>query len=334
MAFRVLIPQDITDPGKDYLRENGCEAIIGSASDPTTIAREAADCDAILARTARYDKALLCLLPRLQVIGRHGIGVDNIDVVYCEENGIHVTYAPLSNSNTVAEYTMMQLLCCARNLVPVNRAFLAGDFEIRNRDLGTDLEGKVLGIIGLGRIGRLVASKAALGFGMRIIGYDPFLRLEDRPEGVTLLASREELFREADFVTVHIAATPETRKSIGRTEFRLMKRSAVFINASRGEVVNENDLAEALRNGVIRGAGIDVFDPEPPARDNPLLRLDNVVATPHNAALTREAMDRMGLHAAMGIVEVLQGREPSWGVNRPVNPRCRLFALAPPSGPR
>jgi D-3-phosphoglycerate dehydrogenase len=140
---------------------------------------------------------------------------------------------------------------------------------------------------------------------------------------VEAVSGREELFRRADVVSLHVPATPETRGSVGMAEFRLMKPGAFFINTARGEIVVEEDLVTALQDGLFRGAGLDVFAEEPPAPDHPLLAMDQVIVTPHNAALTQEAMDRMGLHAAMGIVDVLEGREPQWPVNRPPCPRGR-----------
>ncbi len=321
MGYKVLLPQDITEPGKAFLRDHGCEVLVGTAADPATIAREAADCDAILARTARLDREVIDAAPRLRVIGRHGIGVDNIDVIHCEHKGIYVTYAPLSNSASVAEHTLFLMLSCARNAKAVDRAFRDGDFEVRNRLPGIDLEGKTLGILGMGRIGRLVAQMASAAFGMKVLGYVHRAPAESFPPMVEAVADREEIFRRADFVSLHVPATPETRGSVGMAEFRLMKPGAFFINTARGEIVVEEDLVAALRDGVLRGAGLDVFTEEPPAPDHPLLAMDRVVATPHNAALTREAMDRMGLDAARGIVDVLEGRTPQWPVNRPSRPR-------------
>lgn len=321
MAYKVLIPQDITDAGKNYLKENGCEVVIGSGFDAETIAREVVDCDAILARTALYPKEVIAAGKKLKVIGRHGIGVDNIDVKYCEENGIYVTYAPNSNANSVAEHTMFLMLCCARNAMLIDSEFRGGNFDIRNKAKGMDLEGKTLGLIGIGRIGTMVTKKAIHGFDMKVVGYDPYLKPENAPEGITLLDSKEAVFQQADFVSLHTPATPETKKSVGMAQFKLMKKGAFLINAARGEVVNEAELIDALEQGVIRGAALDVFEQEPPAKDNKLLSMKNVIPTPHNAALTQESMDRMGLHAAMGIVDVMNGKVPAWPVNKPLNRR-------------
>jgi D-3-phosphoglycerate dehydrogenase len=254
---------------------------------------------------------------KLRVIGWHGVGYDNIDVAKATELGIWVTYAPESNAGSVAEHTLGCIVALAHNFIRSDRETRAGNWENRNKLVGLDLEGKVLGIAGLGKIGRRLAKKATLGLEMKVIGYDPYLSAEQFPEYATPAASWEDLFASSDFVSLHMPGGAKTRGIVGRKEFALMKKTAYLINASRGDVVNEADLVEALRNGVIAGAALDVFTQEPPAKDNPLFSLDNVLLTPHNAALTREAMTRMALHAAQGIDEVLTGRRPTWPVNEP-----------------
>ena len=320
-AYKVLIPQDIMEEGKDYLRERGYEVKMGSGITVEDISRDVADCDAILARTAPFPAEVLQAGKKLKVIGRHGVGVDNIDVKKAEEMGIWVTNAPESNSNTVAEHALGLIVALAHNIVRSDKAFRAGDFEIRNRVKGNDLEGKVLGVLGMGKIGRLVAQKAFYGLGMKILGYDPYLKAGDFPEWVTKVDTWDEIFKSADFVTIHIPATPKTKKSIGAKEFGMMKKSAYVINAARGEVVDEPALVQALENGEIAGAGLDVFEEEPPVKDHPFFSMDNVVVTPHNAALTTECMIRMATHAAQGIDEVLSGKKPTWPVNNPSDPR-------------
>ncbi len=184
-----------------------------------------------------------------------------------------------------------------------------------------DLEGKTLGLLGMGKIGNLGAQKASLGFGMRVIGYDPFLPPERRQAEVRYCGTMEEVFAEADVVSLHMPSTPETRGVVDRKLLSRMKPTAYLINAARGDLVNEPDLTAALQEERIAGAGLDVFMEEPPSLDNPLFRLKNVVVTPHNAALTAETADRMGLHAAIGIDEVLSGIAPSWPVVTPAKPR-------------
>jgi len=171
--------------------------------------------------------------------------------------------------------------------------------------------------VGLGKIGRRVAQKASRGLDMQVVGYDPFLKPEQMAEFATLALSMEEVFAAADFLTLHIPGGASNKGLIGKKLFALMKKTAFFINASRGDVVAEPDLIEALRNGTIAGAAIDVYEKEPPLIDNPLLSMGNVLLTPHNASQTRECMIRMALHAAQGIDEVISGKRPTWPVNEP-----------------
>ncbi len=320
MGYKVLIPQDISAEGKKYLTDRGYEIRMGSGITVDAIRKDVEDCDAILARTAPFPAEVLEAGKKLKVVGRHGVGVDNIDIGRAAELGIWVTNAPESNSNTVAEHTMLLMLALAKNVLRSCDEFAKGNFEIRNQLKGMDLEGRTLGIVGMGKIGRLVARKAA-AFDMKLIGFDPFIPGERFPEGVTPAKDWESLFREADFITLHIPATKDTKKIVGKKEFGLMKPTAYLINAARGEIVDEPALIEALRTKEIAGAGLDVFEQEPPPKDSPLFSFPNVVLTPHNAALTAECMVRMAVHAAMGIDEVLTGKTPSWPVNKPVNPR-------------
>ena len=317
MGYKVLIPQEILDEGKDWLRARGYEIKMGSGIKADEIARDVVDCDAILARTAPFPARVLEAGKKLRVIGRHGIGYDNIDVARATELGIWVTNAPESNAGSVAEFAMGCIIALARNFIRSDRETRAGNWSIRDKMVGSDLEGKVLGIAGLGKIGRRLAGKASLGLEMNVIGYDPYLKPEAFPEHATPVATWEELFASSDFISLHMPGGAKTRGIVGRKEFSLMKKTAFLINASRGDVVNEAELVEALKKGVIAGAALDVFAQEPPEKDNPLLSLDNVLLTPHNAALTREAMVRMALGAAQGIDEVLTGRRPTWPVNEP-----------------
>jgi D-3-phosphoglycerate dehydrogenase len=321
MAYRVLIPQDISEDGKKFLRDRGYEVKLGKGITVEQIAADVVDCDAILARTAPFPRKVFEAGTKVRVIGRHGVGVDNIDVAACTELGVWVTYAPESNANSVAEHTLGLIIAAAHNFVRSDREFRAGNFEIRNKLMGVDLEGKTVGILGLGRIGRMVARKCLHGLGMKVIGYDPFVTsLPDLPE-VSLVKEWEQVFREADFVSLHLPSTRETKGIVGARELALMKPTAYLVNCARGELLQEAELVKALKDKRIAGAALDVFEKEPPGSDNPLMGLDNVTLSPHNAALTREAALRMALHAAMGIDDVLSGRTPKWPVNKPPKPR-------------
>jgi D-3-phosphoglycerate dehydrogenase len=321
MAYKVLLPQDVAQPGKDYLRECGYEIKMGSGITADAIATDVVGCDAILARTAPFPAKVFEAGQKLKVISRHGVGYDNIDVAKATELGIWVTFAPESNANTVAEHAIGCILTLARNFIQLDRETRAGNWGIRDKLLGADLSGKVLGIVGLGKIGRRVAKKAAQGLDMKVLGYDPYLTAEQVAEFAAPAKSFEDVFTASDFVTVHIPGGAATKGIVNKKLFALMKPTAFFINASRGDVVAEPDLIEVLRNGAIAGAAIDVYEKEPPPKDNPLMGMRNVLLTPHNASQTRECMIRMALHAAQGIDEVLSGKRPTWPVNDPAKRR-------------
>lgn len=318
MAYKVLIPQDVAEEGKQYLRERGYEIKMGTGISAEAICADVADCAAILARTAQFPAEVFRAGKQLKVIGRHGVGYDNIDVAAATELGVWVTYAPESNANAVAEHTIGLLIAVAKNFVLVDRETRAGNFEIRNQAKGIDLEGKTLAVVGAGRIGGIVARKAARGLDMKIVAYDPVVKqLPNLPE-VEFVPSIEEAFKRADFVTLHLPALPQTKGIVNRKLLDLLKPTAYLINAARGELVVEEDLVAVLKEKKIAGAGLDVFRDEPPAKDCPFFALSNATLTPHNAALTKETMTRMALHAAMGIDDVLSGRAPKWPVNKPV----------------
>lgn len=315
MGYKVIIPEDITEPGKQYLREHGCEVEVLGSTEPETLAAAGADADALLARTAKYPAEVLKAMPKLKVIGRHGVGYDNIDMDYCNAHKIWVSITPNANANAVAEHTLMLMLACAKNLVYQNQEVKKGNWSSRNLVKGEELQGKTLGIVGCGRIGRQVAVKAALGLGMKVTGYDPLLPLDVRLEHIERTDDIEKLFSEADIVSLHLPETKETHKMVGEKLLSLMKSSAILINCARGGIVDEDALYEALKDRRIRGAGADVLSQEPFDRENRLLGLDNMIVTPHNAALNVETMDKMGMDAAKGIVEALGGRKPTWSVS-------------------
>jgi D-3-phosphoglycerate dehydrogenase len=315
MGYKVLIPQDITQAGKDYLKNKGYKVLIGSDYSVETICKEVVDCDAILARTAQYPKEVMEAGKKLKVISRHGAGTDNIDIKAATEIGIKITNAPVANCNSVAEHTIALILACASNIVYMDKEVKKGNWEERNVTKSIEVNSKVLGIIGLGRIGRYVAEKAFYGLGMKVIGYDPYITKENGIKNIEIIDNMQDVFRRADFISLHIPSTPETRGSINKDVFNIMKETSFLINCARGEIVNEEHLYVALSTKKIRGAALDVLAVEPAISSNPLFELDNVIISPHNGALTFEAMDKMGIHAAMGIDEVLNNQQATWPVN-------------------
>lgn len=321
MKTKVLIPSDICEVGKQYLRDRGYEIKLGHGVQEDDIISDAQGCGAILVRNESITRKVLENIPTVKVISKHGVGVDKIDLKAAAEQNIWVTNAPLSNAMAVAEHTILLLLACAKKLVCFDLAVRSGDFKIRNMMRGMDLTGKTIGIVGCGNAGELVAKKCVYGFNMRALGYDPHRSKTVRIREIEYVNSLEELFVQSDFISLHVTGTKENDGLIGNRQLSLMKPTAVLINTSYGLAIDESALYETLREGKIVGAGLDVFAQEPPLLQNPLFTLPNIVVTPHVASLTYETAERMCLHAAEGIDAVLSGKEPAWVCVRPQCPR-------------
>ncbi len=314
MSKRVLLPEAIHPRGLAFLLDNGYEVKQGTGISEDVVAWEAADCDAILTRNAVISERVMRAAGRLKVVAMHGVGVDLIDVQAATRLGIQVVNAKDSNKLAVAEFTVGLMIALSRNVLLYDKALRAGNWKIRHT-LGMDLEGRTLGIIGMGAIGSLVAHKAVLGLGMKVIAHKRDLTGAKPMAGVVYTGDMDEVIREADFLSLHVPSTPETKALIGRRELALMKPGAFLINTARGEVVDNKALYEALRDQKIAGAALDVFPGEVPDQSDPLLGLQNVILTPHAAAFTEQSVARMSLFAAAGIHEVLSGQMPT----RPVN---------------
>ncbi|NLZ53975.1 MAG: hydroxyacid dehydrogenase [Thermoanaerobacteraceae bacterium] len=312
MRYRVLIPEKIAEEGIDYLREIGYEVKMGRGIDKQVLIQDLQDCDAVIVRMAVLDEEVMKGCMRLKVIAKHGVGVDNIDLDAARKYNKRVVYTPCANIVSVAEHTMTLILACAKNINFMSQEYKNGNYWIKDVALTSEVRGKILGIIGLGRIGLTVAKMAKYGFGMNIIAYDPFIQKDKQIDEVTLVKTWDEVFKNADFITIHMPLTKETEKSIGKKEFEMMKDTAYFINTSRGKIVDEEALVEALKKKKIGGAGLDVTNPEPADINNPLFRMDNVILTPHCAGSTKEAMIRMAMDAIKGIQEVLSDKEPTY----------------------
>ena len=316
MAYKVLIPQDIADEGKVYLEEHGYEIKMGSGASEEDLVRDVSDCQAILLRTAPVTRAVIEAGEQLKIVARHGAGYNNVDLNAANENGVWVTNAPDSTTNTVAEFTIGAMITVAKKSFLLSESMKEGNFYYKNQQQGVDLIHKTLSIIGLGRIGKAVAKKAHAGLEMNIIAYDPYIQEDMVPDYVTLV-DWDEAFSQADFVSVHMPLTESNHGCIGKKEFDQMKHDAFFINCARGELVCEKDMIEAVDQKKIAGVFTDVFVKEPPATDNPLLSDEMVVATPHIASNTHECMKLMAIQAASQIHRVLSGEYPDWPVNQP-----------------
>jgi D-3-phosphoglycerate dehydrogenase len=302
---RILVTEPIADAGIELLRSAGNEVDVRIGLSPAELQQALVGAHALVVRSATtVDADALAAGSDLVVVGRAGIGVDNVDVATATRRGVMVVNAPQSNILSAAEHAMALLLAQARNLPQAHAALVAGKWE-RSRWEGVELHGKTLGIVGLGRVGALVAQRAH-AFGMRLCAYDPYVSAERaRQMGVTM-TSLEELMAHADFVTVHLPKTPETLGLIGKDLLAVAKPGLRIINTARGGIVDEDALAEAVRSGRVAGAGIDVFATEP-TTSSPLFELDTVVVTPHLAASTREAQDKAGVTIAEQVLLALAG---------------------------
>ena len=300
--FKVIVAQPIKEAGVKMLEQQGYLVECLSNHDVESLCKAVENADGLLVRDAHVPRQVLESGSSLRVVARHGAGLDRIDLAAATEFGIQVTNAPLANSVAVTEHVMAMMLCHAKNLFHVDYENRKGNFDIRHKLYGFELSGKILGILGLGNIGRRVALIGSAGMNMEVLGYDPYLTEQNVPPGVRLVNDWKEIIKTADIMTIHLPLTKETNQIIGLSEFEMMKPNAFFINCARGPVVIENDLVEALQTGIIGGAGIDVYDPDPPRPDHPLFRLSNVIVTPHTAAHTEEAMTKMATHAAQGIL--------------------------------
>jgi len=268
------------------------------------------DVDAVVLGVDKCSRKVIESLERVRVIGRHGVGLDNVDLDAATEKGIIVTYTPHVNADSVADHTWALLLALARKIIPADASTKAAQWE-GYKFIGTELSDKTLGILGLGAIGQRVA-KRAKGFDMNLLYYDK-RRNEalEKEIGVTYV-DLERLLRESDILTIHAALTSETKKMIGTRELQMMKKTALLINTARGEIIDEKILVQALREGWIAGAALDVFEREPPTQ---LLKIGNVVLTPHIASYTVEALRRMDTMVAEDIVKVLAGGKPEHVAN-------------------
>jgi D-3-phosphoglycerate dehydrogenase len=285
----------------------------------------AAEADGILFRAKpRCTDSLMAACKRLKVVGRHGVGLDTVDIPAATRLGVAVVHAPGSNSQAVAEHALMLMLVCVKRALAIDRMTRAGDWGGRRDSQNTELGGKTLGIVGVGNVGRRVA-KFAGALGMRVLGHDPYVADDElRRRGAEPVKSLELLLPQVDVLTCHTPLTPETKHMINSRTLGLMKPGAIYVNTSRGGVQQEEALFEALTRGQLAAAGIDVWEEEPAARDNKLFNLDTVVCSSHVAGVTREASRQASLQVTSEMLRVLRGEKPDVLVNPEVGPRLGL----------
>jgi D-3-phosphoglycerate dehydrogenase len=315
MAKKVLLTQPIHSEGIKLLTDNEIKVDVSEKPDEEYLITKIKDYDGIIVRVSPLTKNIIDAAKKCIVIGRHGVGLDNIDVVAATRNNIPVVYAPGSNSNAVAEHAVCLMMAVAKQIWDVNVQLRNNkNYDYRLKVRGTELKEKTLGLIGLGSIGRKVAAMCQRGFSMKIIGYDPYINkdiLEKEGLDVTFVNDIDYLLKNSDYISLHLPATKENEKMIGRREISLMKKTAILVNTSRGPLIDETALYEALTNRLIAGAGLDVFDPEPPLPDNPIFKLNNVIVTPHTAAHTEETLANMSRMVCENVLMVLKGQRPN-----------------------
>jgi D-3-phosphoglycerate dehydrogenase len=309
-------------PDGQALLETEARVVVARAPTPDDVLAVAAEAAGILFRGGPpCTEALMTACPRLRVVGRHGVGLDTVDIPAATRLGVAVVHAPGSNSQAVAEHALMLMLACVKRAFANDRMTRSGDWSARHVVHNTELAGKTLGIVGIGNIGRRVARFAG-AIGMRVLACDPYVAPDEvRRRGAEPVASLEELLPQVDVLTCHTPLTAETRHMINDKTLALLRPGSVFINTSRGGVQEERALFEALVTGRLGAAGLDVFETEPSPLDNPLLNLDTVVCSSHIAGVTKEAHRAASLMVTAEMLRVLRGERPNVLVNPEVWPR-------------
>jgi D-3-phosphoglycerate dehydrogenase len=325
--MKIVVSDDLPESALAILRTEGWEVDARSGRKPDELAKDLTDADALIVRSAtKVTKDLLAAAPKLRIIGRAGSGVDNIDMPAASGKGVLVVNAPGANSIAVAEHAMALMLSLARSVPAADQAMKAGKWE-KKKFMGTELRNKVLGIAGLGRIGQEVAARAR-SFGMTIAAYDPYISADVAASIGVELKSLDELCATSDYLTLHMPSTPETKNLFSDERFAKCKKGIRIINTARGELVDEAALARAIDSGIVGGAGIDVFQKEPPVEWT-MPQLAQVVATPHLAASTEEAQEQVGLDTAGAVRDFLKDGVVRNAVNFPAVPPAELQRLQP-----
>lgn len=323
--FKILVVEHIHQAGEAMMAKKA-ELVFPKQQNLEGILAAIGDCDALVVRNTPITRQIMEAAPKLKVIGRHGVGYDTVDTRAAADLGIPVVYTPASNTESVAELSILFMLSLCRKIIQANAAMKSGELisetvtmaiMARQKGLITfDMWGKTLGVIGVGRIGSSVSKKMIAAFNMRALGYDPYVDADTLAGyGVQKAASLEEMLPQCDFVAVHCSGGVGTRHLMNEQTLALMKPTAYLVNTARGTIVDEKALITALQDKRIAGAALDVFNPEPPHRDNPLLHMENVMVTSHLGAMTEESLYNMATMVAQGVLDVLEERQPQYPVN-------------------
>lgn len=306
---KVVISHRLHDDGMAVLEKAGADVVITNSGKPKDMLPELLDADGLIIRIGSIDRETMLKCKNLKVIGRPGVGVDDVDVEAATELGIPVVIAPGANTRSVAEHAMAMMFACAKDMVRCDKEMRKGNFAIRSEYKAYELNGKVLGLIGCGHIGNILAEMAT-GIGMKVLVYDPFVKAEVvEAKGYGYRMEMEDILKEADVVSIHTPLTPKTKNMIGEKELKLMKSTGILINCARGGIINEEALCKALSENWIHSAATDVVVHEPISVDDPLFMHENIIATPHMAGQTKEAASGVATMAAEGVMAVINGQK-------------------------
>jgi D-3-phosphoglycerate dehydrogenase len=312
---KVVVAEPIDEAGMKVLMGK-VDIVISPDPSGESVGRLLREAQGLIVRTAtKVTRPMIESAPHLEVISRTGGGLDNVDVEAATESNVVVCGVKGPQDRFVAEHAVTLMMALAKQIFYLNREVRKGNFKSRYEYRSMGLVGKRVGLMGLGRIGRIVAQMGH-DMGMEVWGYDPYLTPEDlHLPGLVFTKKREEIIRTSDFLSLHVPLSHETQGLIGKKELHLMKPTAFLINTSRGEIIDEPALIEALQQGKIAGAGLDVFAKEPPEASHPFFKMENVILTPHTGALTKDAVAQLAEGAAQNTLDVLGGRKPSYSIN-------------------
>jgi D-3-phosphoglycerate dehydrogenase len=319
MSFFILVPDNLDKAGLNILNQRPDVTVQAAAKmDRSEVMALIANVDALIIRSAtKVDRAMLEAAPKLKLVGRAGVGVDNVDLQAATERGVVVMNAPDGNTIATAELAFALMLSLIRHIPRAHASLQSGQWD-KKSFLGTELNGKTLGVIGFGRVGRAIA-KRAQAFNMAVVAYDPYVPAEVIKQGGVTPVTLDELYARADFITLHALVNAESKHMINADSIAKMKKGVRIINAARGALIDDAALAQALKDGKVAGAAIDVWEPEPPPKDNPLLAgLSNVVTVPHLGASTVEAQDAVAVQIAEQALDALFKSEYNNVVNSAV----------------
>ena len=316
---KVFLTEPIDQTGIEFLEHHGFDAVVGdgSASVGQALIDACRGYEAVLTRYGKFTREVIENCPQLKIISVHGVGVDGIDVDAATELGVQVTNSALGNQQSVAEFTIALMLSAAKRIIEYHTLTKAGHMAQARTLYGSEVRGKTLGIIGMGKIGSQVARIASIGLGMKVIAYNRHISHPQQSELGLLTPSMDEVVQNADFLSLHLPINSATYHLLDARRLHLMKPTAWLINAGRGQLVDEGELVSMLEKGEIAGAAVDVVESNLPNDDNPLLKLDNVLITPHTASFTKESLERSAYQSALGIVEFFEERSLTYPVNQP-----------------